>query len=65
MTECTCLTNEKYEELQQEYDRVKNNEYKQSYIIESQKKRIEDIGRTLKLYEAENKALRELIRLWV
>lgn len=65
MTECTCLTNEKYEQLQHEYDKVKNNEYKQSYLIEDQKKRIEDLGKTLALYERENKAMRELLALWI
>jgi hypothetical protein len=65
MTECTCLTNEKYEQLQQEYDRVKNNEYKQSYLIEDQKKQIEDLGKTLALYERENKAMRELLAIWI
>jgi hypothetical protein len=70
--ECKCLTNQnnvRYKlalsELQREYDKVKNNEYKQSYLIEEQKKRIEDLGKTLKLYESENKAMRELIRLWI
>jgi hypothetical protein len=70
--ECKCLTNQnnvryklELSELQREYDKVKNNEYKQSYLIEEQKKRIEDLGKTLKLYESENKALRELVRLWV
>jgi chromosome segregation ATPase len=52
-------------ELQREFDKVKNNEYNQSYLIEEQKKRIEDLGRTLTLYENENKALRELVRLWI
>jgi phosphoenolpyruvate carboxylase len=70
--ECKCLTNQtnvryklELSELQREYDKVKNNEYQQSYLIEEQKKRIEDLGKTLKLYESENKALRELVRLWV
>jgi hypothetical protein len=67
--ECHCLTNEKLqahkEDLQKQVDILKSREYNNSYLIENQKKRIEDLGNTLKLYESENKALRELVKLWV
>jgi division protein CdvB (Snf7/Vps24/ESCRT-III family) len=55
----------KYNQLKKDYDSLVNKQYQSSYTIENQKKRIEDIGKTLKLYEAENKAMRELLRLWV
>jgi hypothetical protein len=70
--ECKCLTNQnnvgyklELSELQREYNKVKNNEYKQSYLIEEQKKRIQDLGKTLALYERENKAMRELLAIWI
>jgi division protein CdvB (Snf7/Vps24/ESCRT-III family) len=52
-------------QLKKEYDLLVNKQYQSSYTIENQKKRIEDIGKTLKNYEKENKAMRELLRLWV
>ena len=55
----------KYKQLQKDYDILANKQYQSSYEIENQKKRIEDIGKTLNLYERENKALRELIALWI
>jgi hypothetical protein len=55
----------KYSQLQKEYNLLANKQYQSSYTIENQKKRIEDIGKTLNLYERENKALRELIALWI
>jgi division protein CdvB (Snf7/Vps24/ESCRT-III family) len=51
----------KYNQLKKDYDSLVNKQYQSSYTIENQKKRIEDIGKTLNLYERENKALRELI----
>jgi division protein CdvB (Snf7/Vps24/ESCRT-III family) len=55
----------KYNQLKKDYDSLVNKQYQSSYTIENQKKRIEDIGKTLNLYERENKALRELIALWI
>jgi division protein CdvB (Snf7/Vps24/ESCRT-III family) len=55
----------KYNQLKKDYDSLVNKQYQSSYTIENQKKRIEDIGKTLSLYEKENKALRELIALWI
>jgi division protein CdvB (Snf7/Vps24/ESCRT-III family) len=55
----------KYNQLKKDYDSLVNKQYQSSYTIENQKKRIEDIGKTLSLYEKENKALRELISLWI
>jgi septal ring factor EnvC (AmiA/AmiB activator) len=55
----------KYNQLKKDYDKIVNQQYQSSYTIENQKKRIEDIGKTLNLYEKENKAMRELLRLWI
>jgi hypothetical protein len=55
----------KYKQLQKNYDILANKQYQSSYTIENQKKRIEDLGKTLKLYEGENKAMRELLRQWI
>jgi hypothetical protein len=55
----------KYKQLQKDYDILANKQYQSSYTIENQKKRIEDLGKTLKLYEGENKAMRELLRQWI
>jgi hypothetical protein len=53
----------KYSQLQKEYNLLVNKQYQSSYTIENQKKRIEDLGKTLNLYERENKAMRELIKI--
>lgn len=58
------LRNEK-EQLQEEYNKLVKHQYHQDYTIENQKKRIEDIGKTLELYTRENKAMRELLRQWI
>jgi hypothetical protein len=55
----------KYNQLQKEYNLLVNKQYQSSYTIENQKKRIEDLGKTLNLYEKENKAMRELLALWI
>jgi hypothetical protein len=55
----------KYSQLQKEYNLLVNKQYQSSYTIENQKKRIEDLGKTLNLYEKENKAMRELLALWI
>jgi predicted RNase H-like nuclease (RuvC/YqgF family) len=55
----------KYNQLKKDYDSLVNKQYQSSYTIENQKKRIEDLGKTLERYERENKALRELIALWI
>jgi predicted RNase H-like nuclease (RuvC/YqgF family) len=55
----------KYNQLKKDYDSLVNKQYQSSYTIENQKKRIVDIGKTLERYERENKALRELIALWI
>ncbi|MEH7355095.1 hypothetical protein V7150_16175 [Neobacillus drentensis] len=39
--------------------------HEKDYTVENQKKRIEDLGKTLARYEKENKAFRELIALWI
>jgi predicted RNase H-like nuclease (RuvC/YqgF family) len=55
----------KYNQLQKEYNLLVNKQYQSSYDMENQKKRIRDLGKTLERYERENKALRELIALWI
>jgi predicted RNase H-like nuclease (RuvC/YqgF family) len=55
----------KYSQLQKEYYILVNKHYQSSYDMENQKKRIQDLGKTLERYERENKALRELIALWI
>jgi hypothetical protein len=55
----------KYKQLQKDYDILANKQYQSSYTIENQKKRIEDLSKTLKFYEGENKAMRELLRQWI
>jgi septal ring factor EnvC (AmiA/AmiB activator) len=55
----------KYNQLKKDYDSLVNKQYQSSYTIENQKKRIEDLGKTLNLYEKENKAMRELLALWI
>jgi predicted RNase H-like nuclease (RuvC/YqgF family) len=52
-------------QLQKEYNLLVNKQYQSSYDMENQKKRIQDLGKTLERYERENKALRELIALWI
>jgi predicted RNase H-like nuclease (RuvC/YqgF family) len=55
----------KLNQLQKEYNLLVNKHYQSSYDMENQKKRIQDLGKTLERYERENKALRELIALWI
>jgi predicted RNase H-like nuclease (RuvC/YqgF family) len=55
----------KYNQLKKDYDSLVNKQYQSSYDMENQKKRIQDLGKTLERYERENKALRELIALWI
>jgi hypothetical protein len=45
--------------------KVKYPEYQTSYIVENQRKRIDDLGKTLTLYEKENKAFREILKIWI
>jgi hypothetical protein len=39
--------------------------YRSDYQVQNQKKIIEDTKKTLERYEKENKALRELVGLWI
>jgi predicted RNase H-like nuclease (RuvC/YqgF family) len=55
----------KYNQLKKDYDSLVNKQYQSSYDMENQKKRIQDLGKTLERYERENKSLRELIALWI
>jgi hypothetical protein len=65
--ECHCLTNEKLqahkEDLQKQVDILKTREYNNSYLIENQRKRIEDLGKALKLLTKENAHLWGLVGL--
>jgi archaellum component FlaC len=56
---------DKYDQLKEDYDKIVQQNYQKDYSIENQKKRIADLGKTLERYERENKALRELIALWI
>jgi septal ring factor EnvC (AmiA/AmiB activator) len=56
---------DKYNQLKEDYDKIVQQNYEKDYSIENQKKRIEDLGKTLALYEKENKAMRELLALWI
>jgi hypothetical protein len=55
----------KYETLQHEYDLLIKNQYHKDYLLENQKKALENINKTLERYETENRALRDLLRLWM
>ncbi|ULT55415.1 hypothetical protein L1999_20245 [Neobacillus drentensis] len=55
----------KYNQLQKEYNILANKQYQSSYDNENLKKRVEDLGKTLALYERENKAMRELLSIWI
>jgi hypothetical protein len=55
----------KYETLQHEYDLLVKNQYHKDYLLENQKKALENINKTLERYETENRALRDLLRLWM
>jgi hypothetical protein len=56
---------DKYNQLQENYDRAIKKQYHNDYLIENQKKALENINKTLERYEKENKALRSLLRLWM
>jgi hypothetical protein len=56
---------DKYETLQHEYDLLIKSQYHKDYLLENQKKALENINKTLERYEAENKALRTLLSLWM
>jgi hypothetical protein len=55
----------KYETLQHEYDLLTKSQYHKDYLLENQKKALENINKTLDRYETENRALRDLLRLWM
>jgi hypothetical protein len=55
----------KYNTLQHEYDLLVKNQYHKDYLLENQKKALENINKTLERYETENRALRDLLRLWM
>jgi hypothetical protein len=56
---------DKYKTLQHEYDLVIKEQYHKDYVLENQKKALENINKTLERYETENRALRDLLRLWM
>lgn len=53
------------DKLQEENNTLIQKLYNQDYIVDEQKKVIENLNKTLKRYEKENKAFRELIALWI
>jgi hypothetical protein len=54
-----------YNQLKEEYDKVIKKQYHNDYLIENQKKALENINKTLERYERENRAMRELLSLWI
>lgn len=56
---------DKYNQLQENYDKAIKKQYHNDYLLENQKKTLENINKTLERYEEENKALRSLLRLWM
>lgn len=64
-TDVISRLSESKKDLQWEYDKLKSKEYQDSYIIEEQKKRIQDLGKTLELLTKENSYLWGLIGLQV
>jgi hypothetical protein len=50
---------------QEQYIETFNRLEKVDYELTSLKKTNEHVGNTVKLYEKENKAMRELLRLWI
>lgn len=59
----------KLEQENREYKTLYTNacqrSYELDYTVYDQKKALENTRKTLECYEKENKALRELIRLWI
>lgn len=53
------------DKLQGEYNKLITKQYHTDYQIENQKNVIENIHKTLNRYEKENKAMRELLSLWI
>jgi predicted RNase H-like nuclease (RuvC/YqgF family) len=53
------------DQLHKDLNKKINQNYHNGYLIENQKKIIEDLGKTLERYEKENKAMRALLQLWV
>lgn len=56
---------EKFNKLQENYDAVIKKQYHNDYLVENQKKVIENLHKTMERYETENKAMRALLQLWV
>jgi predicted Zn-dependent protease len=56
---------DKYRKLQEEYTNAIQMQYHKDYQIENQKKALEIINKTLERYERENRAMRELLTLWI
>lgn len=51
--------------LREENDNLIKQTHEDSYMIENMKKNIENLDKTLRRYEEENKALRQLVALWI
>lgn len=56
---------DKYKQLQENYQKVLHDQIHNGYVMENQKKALENLNKTLERYESENKALRALVRLWI
>jgi predicted transcriptional regulator len=53
------------EELQEKCGQLLEKQYNDDYKFQNSKNVIENLHKTLHRYETENKALRELLRLWM
>jgi chromosome segregation ATPase len=56
---------EEKEKIQGEYNKVVTNQYHKDYQVENQKKIIENLKKAMERYETENRAFRELLKLWI
>jgi uncharacterized protein YoxC len=53
------------DQIQGDKNKLVTDKYHKDYLVENQKKIIEDLGKTLERYEKENKAMRALLQCWI
>lgn len=53
------------EKLQEQCSHLLEKQYQDDYEVQNSKKIVGNLKKTLDRYEAENKALRELVALWI
>lgn len=56
---------EKFNKLQDEKDKLITKQYHLDYQVANQQKVIENLHKTMKRYEIENKAMRVLLSVWI